>query len=73
MPSLDEATVHAEAPRSSILRIPKNSERKESEIFWVTLQPFLASCGYTLRPWYQADWAPSWQSNPKPGKFGCVL
>ncbi|PBK68602.1 hypothetical protein ARMSODRAFT_937159 [Armillaria solidipes] len=70
MPSLDEATVHAEAPRSSILRIPENSERKESEIFWVTLQPFLASCGYTLRPRYQADWAPSWQSNPKPRKFG---
>ncbi|KAG7441336.1 uncharacterized protein BT62DRAFT_1080212 [Guyanagaster necrorhizus] len=67
MPS--EATDRTEAPQDSKLYTP-DSGRKEGEIFWVNHQPFLASRGYMLRPRYHADWVPSWQSNPRPKKFG---
>jgi hypothetical protein len=30
------------------------------EQFWVDIQPWLKSCGYTLRDRYQPDWAASW-------------
>ncbi|KAF8490412.1 hypothetical protein JB92DRAFT_3085197 [Gautieria morchelliformis] len=31
-----------------------------SERFWIALQPWLASCGYMLRPRYRPGWVPSW-------------
>ena len=30
------------------------------EKFWVDLQSWLKSCGYTLRARYQPDWVASW-------------
>ncbi|KAK0430632.1 kinase-like domain-containing protein [Armillaria borealis] len=41
-------------------------ERKEKEMFWVNMQPFLASLGYMLRPRYHPDRIPSWESDPQP-------
>ncbi|KAG7441308.1 kinase-like protein [Guyanagaster necrorhizus] len=55
-----------EQPRAKKLYIPANCDRKENEMFWVNLQPFLASQGYMLRPRYHPDWIPSWKSNPHP-------
>ncbi|QRV87097.1 kinase domain protein [Ceratobasidium sp. AG-Ba] len=43
---------------SSILRPPE--ERSDAEMRWVSLQPYLLSRGYQLRPRYQPDWIPSW-------------
>ncbi|KAF8480691.1 hypothetical protein JB92DRAFT_3085892 [Gautieria morchelliformis] len=31
-----------------------------AERFWIALQPWLASCGYMLRPRYRPGWVPSW-------------
>ncbi|KAK0477907.1 hypothetical protein IW261DRAFT_1338266, partial [Armillaria novae-zelandiae] len=44
-------------------------ERKEKEMFWVNMQPLLASLGYMLRPRYHPDWIPSWKSSPQPMLF----
>ncbi|RDB27847.1 hypothetical protein Hypma_002134 [Hypsizygus marmoreus] len=32
-----------------------------NELLWVSLQPFLLSHGYRLRPRYHPDWIPSWR------------
>ncbi|QRV72160.1 kinase domain protein [Ceratobasidium sp. AG-Ba] len=36
-------------------------ERSDAENKWVSLQPYLQSRGYQLRPRYQPDWVPSWK------------
>ncbi|PBK68572.1 hypothetical protein ARMSODRAFT_914296 [Armillaria solidipes] len=46
--------------------VPRNSKCQECEIFWVSHQPFLASCGSTLSPWLDSFTIPSWKSNPHP-------
>jgi hypothetical protein len=33
---------------------------RPAERFWIALQPWLASCGYILRPRYRPGWVPSW-------------
>ncbi|QRV72144.1 Tyrosine kinase specific for activated [Ceratobasidium sp. AG-Ba] len=43
---------------SSTLRPPE--VRSDAEMRWVSLQPYLLSRGYQLRPRYQPDWTPSW-------------
>ncbi|QRV87085.1 kinase domain protein [Ceratobasidium sp. AG-Ba] len=51
---------------SSNLRPPEH--RSDAEMRWVSLQPYLFSKGYQLRPRYQPDWAPSWTitgANPR--------
>ena len=35
------------------------------EAFWRDHQPWLASCGYMLRPRYMPDWKPSWEGTNK--------
>jgi hypothetical protein len=37
----------------------------ESEIYWRDHQPWLAGCGYMLRPRYAPDWKPSWEGTKK--------
>ncbi|KAG7441306.1 uncharacterized protein BT62DRAFT_1080180 [Guyanagaster necrorhizus] len=56
----------AKIPQADTMYIPMDSESQECEQFWVSHQPFLASCGYMLRPRYHPDWIPSWKSNPHP-------
>ncbi|RDB27940.1 hypothetical protein Hypma_002167 [Hypsizygus marmoreus] len=36
-------------------------KREGHESFWVSLQPFLLSRGYRLRPRYHPNWIPSWK------------
>ncbi|KAF8490400.1 hypothetical protein JB92DRAFT_1306645 [Gautieria morchelliformis] len=38
---------------------------RPAERFWITLQPWLASCGYILRPRYRPGWVPSWIGTDK--------
>jgi hypothetical protein len=38
--------------------------RREPELFWVNLQPFLLARGYRLRERYHPDWKPSWIAEP---------
>ncbi|KAF8521585.1 kinase-like domain-containing protein [Hysterangium stoloniferum] len=40
-------------------------QRLPFEYFWVKLQPWLASCGYKLRPRYHPSWTPSWRGTKK--------
>ncbi|KAG9123586.1 hypothetical protein FRC07_014637 [Ceratobasidium sp. 392] len=40
----------------------KPEERSEAENRWVSLQPYLLSKGYQLRPRYRPDWVPSWKA-----------
>ncbi|PBK87861.1 hypothetical protein ARMGADRAFT_1034470 [Armillaria gallica] len=56
----------SQPPPTKKFYIPPNSERKESETFWVNHQPFLASQGYMLQPRYHPDWILSWESDPQP-------
>jgi len=37
----------------------------ESEAYWRDHQPWLASCGYMLRPRYTPNWKPSWEGTKK--------
>ena len=42
------------------------------ERVWVDLQPWLKSCGYTLRDRYQPDWVASWlKTGPKQRPRDC--
>ncbi|KAF8504137.1 kinase-like domain-containing protein [Hysterangium stoloniferum] len=45
-------------------------QRLPIEYFWVRLQPWLASCGYMLRPRYHPGWIPSWRGTKK-FSFSC--
>jgi hypothetical protein len=44
--------------------VMKEGKLYSAERFWVDHQPWLKSCGYTLRDRYQPDWVASWL---KPG------
>lgn len=45
-------------------KIMAEGKHHQGERFWVDFQPWLKSCGYTLRDRYQPDWVASWL---KPG------
>ncbi|RDB27848.1 hypothetical protein Hypma_002137 [Hypsizygus marmoreus] len=53
--------------KSALLKFPNldidafMGKREEVELFWVSLQPFLLSHGYRLRPRYHPHWVPSWR------------
>lgn len=51
-------------PKADYSYVMKEGKHYPSERFWLNLQPWLKSCGYTLRDRYQPGWLASWL---KPG------
>ena len=51
-------------PKTDFSYVTEEGKHYPSEHIWLDLQPWLKSCGYTLRDRYQSGWIASWL---KPG------